>query len=139
MILFIDGSDINHLTLGRASIIGNQWSLLSSKLIETRPEGYLAAIDAFLANEEIDSIIAITGPGSATSLRTSLAIVNSLALAKSIKLYGVLADAIGGVSPQGEDRPAPRQITEPNNTLLPLYHHDPVITVSTRDALLRSL
>ncbi len=133
MILFIDGSDINHLTLGRASIISDQWSLVNSNIVEVRPEGYLAAIDTFLTNEDIEGIIAVIGPGSATSLRTSLAIVNSLALAKSIPLYGVQADLIGGVT-------APRPLlAEPANILLPTYHHDPVITVSTRDSLLRTL
>lgn len=127
MILFIDGSDINHITLGRVSLTNSHWSLVSSDVAEARPENFLAAIHNFVGTEVIASIIAVTGPGSATSLRTSLAIVNSLALAKLIPIYGVQYGASGGELPFATD------------TLLPTYHHDPVITVSTRDALLRSL
>ncbi len=135
MILFIDGSDINTLKLGRASIdnLGN-WSTQDSVTIDVRPEGYLAAIDTFLANEDIEGIIAVTGPGSATSLRTSLAIVNSLSLAKSIKLYGITTPSqISALAAN------PTTTLSGGNILLPLYHHDPVITVSTRDSLLRTL
>ncbi len=142
MILFIDGSDIARLTLGRASISeAGEWSLLSSIILEARPEGYLAAIDEFVGAETIDSIIAVTGPGSATALRTSLSIVNAISLAKRISLYGIPAPTQSSVTSRPKLSFGRKPETELSSaaTLLPNYHHDPVITTSTRDALLRAL
>lgn len=128
MILFIDGSDITRLTLGRASINDRQqWQITETVTSDVRPEGYLAAIDNFIGQETIASIIAVTGPGSATALRASLAIVNAISLAQGVSLYGVdIADTAG-------------ELPSASAVLLPTYHHDPVITVSTRDSLLRTL
>jgi len=132
MILFIDGSDIAKLELGHVVIDNDnlRWRIEPRKVFAVRPEQYLATIDEYIGQEEIESIWAVTGPGSATALRTSLTIVNSLSLAKNIPVYGLQL---------GEDWTvvAPHQM--PSSMLLPTYHHDPVITVSTRDSLLRTL
>lgn len=114
MMLYVDGSDIAHIVLGWTTPGG---AVQNTTDVAVGPEGFLAAIVAFRAGARLDGIVAVTGPGSPTALRASLAIVNTLAMAEGTPLY----DAHG----------------VQHNVLLPEYGGDARVTPSSRDSLRR--
>ncbi len=137
MKLYVNGQDIGHLTLG----------LISERPVldryEIGPEGFLASLDAFLRKQkvelgDIDAAIIVTGPGSATALRTSLAIMNTLAFTKNLKLHGVEkpVEQSDLVFVQGLDMEA---LGGPSTELHVAYTRAPKITETTRDALRRKI
>jgi hypothetical protein len=137
MKLYVNGQDIAHLTLGLLAEV----PVLEH--FEIGPEGFLASLSAFLSTHDlmigdIDSAVVVTGPGSATALRASLAIMNTLAFTKEVKLYGVEKPVdqsdlafvqslhVGGLGGSV-------------NELQATYTRGPKITATTRDALRRKL
>lgn len=106
MMVTIDGSDIRRL-------------VVNGKVFDVEPEGYLAAIASVVSPSDISGVTVVQGPGSATALRASLAIANTLAMTLGVPLY----DASGVAHPY----------------LDPLYANDPRITTSTKDSLRRAL
>lgn len=140
MMLFVDGTDITRIALGLVATDRSHF-VVEPSVVAARPEEYLATIDAFLAKHGHDGasaltgIVAVRGPGSATALRTSLALVNTIAFARSIPIFAVTLDnaldrraAIIGLA----DR-APASIVHP------VYANDARITTSGKDVLGRSL
>ncbi len=109
MILCINGTDIATLTL---ALQDDDGVTVREETYTTRPEEYLAHIVAFIGDDEVTGITVACGPGSATALRASIAIAQTLAYAKGIPIIGS---------------------TEP------IYAHEARITPSKKDNLRRSL
>ncbi len=135
MILYVNGQDINELILG---LVEKEVHL---ETFSVGPEKYLATLDAFLQTQNIEldkleGIAVVVGPGSATALRSSLSIVNTVHFAKKLPLYIiekdpvavdediVTKDMLSKLEPLGE-----RSFAEP------IYAHAPRITPSKKDAL----
>lgn len=125
MMLYIDGTDIAHLVLGEVACKDANWRLCRVDDIAVGPEGYLAAIAAFLGGSEVAGVIAVQGPGSPTALRGSLSIANAFQVANGIPLYGVQAGVREGILPGS------------SSVLLAEYTDAPRITTPTHDALRR--
>ncbi len=142
MIVYINGQDIHKI------IFANLQEGIEDRDIvieETGPEGYLKAFRDFLDKadselDEIEKIFAVIGPGSATALRSSLAIINILGYSKAIDLVGVEKEK------DEQDIDTTKKLIEQGlssfdvkNVLMPKYEHKPRITVSTKDALRRKV
>ncbi|MDO8624852.1 MAG: hypothetical protein Q7R47_02120 [Candidatus Diapherotrites archaeon] len=130
----IDGSDIRLLALAAfARSADGAWQETAREEMAVGPESFLAAITRFVPIEEVEGIIIVQGPGSATALRASLAIANTLAMAKGIPLCGV------------EKGAAWESVLVQNGLQTPVDHLEPVygaaarITQSTKDHLRRSI
>lgn len=133
MMLYVNGQDIEHLVLGL--LHDEAWKVAPTSFT-TSPEGYLGAIDAFLRDQgvdrsSIDTLVVVRGPGSATSLRTSLALANAWGFAQSLSLIGIEkrrdeADDVAIERLKG---------VEPVPVLTPIYERPAKITASTKDAL----
>lgn len=135
MMVYVNGQDIARLVVG--VIHQGAWQV-DPEVFATRPEEYLSRLEDFLrrhnlAKTELTGFVVVTGPGSATALRMSLALVNTLAFALGVPVIPV-------------DRPAAvadiailDQLSARSSRafVLPTYEHDPKITTSTRDALKR--
>jgi len=135
MMIYVNGQDIARLALG--CLENDNWTK-SPEVLDIRPEQYLAGLEAFLRQagierQAITGFVLVKGPGSATSLRTSHALVNTLAFALQVKIISV--------------EKAPEV---PNHDILsllagqplvdqalPTYAHTPNITKTNRDALKR--
>ena len=85
MILCIDGSDIATLKLAFQNDAGDT---VRDGVFATRPEDFLAHIVAFMGADDVAGIRVACGPGSATALRASIAIAETLAYAKGIPVLG---------------------------------------------------
>ncbi len=109
MILCINGTEITKLTLALQDDAG---ATVREETFVTCPEDFLAHIVAFLGTESVTGVTVVCGPGSATALRASIAIAQTLAYAKGIPIIGS---------------------TEP------IYAHEARITPSKKDNLRRSL
>lgn len=129
--LCLNGTDINRLEVAAYARGTDGWVWQWQKSLETGPEEYLAVLSKLVIPAEIEGIVAVIGPGSATALRGSLAIVNALGLAEGVPLYGVLKsdNAFDSVLGPGQNLP------EPQLYLTPVYEHDVRITESNKDAL----
>lgn len=121
MILYIDGSDIRRLVVATSE---------ETRTFDSGPEGYLAAISTMVEPEALEGIIVVQGPGSATALRASLSIANTLAMTQRIPLYGVQS----GTSYAS----ALLALPEPKPFLEPIYGAEAQITVSKKDQLRRT-
>lgn len=109
MILCIDGSDIATLKLAFQNDAGDT---VRQEEFATCPESFLTHIVAFMGTDDVTGIRVACGPGSATALRASIAIAQTLAYAKSIPI-------IGGTEP--------------------VYAHEARITPSKKDSLRRQI
>lgn len=137
MILYVNGQDIAQLVLG---VVGED----HVDVFDIPPEQALASIASVLeqrnaALEDVETIVCVQGPGSATALRVSLSVVQALAFAKEIPLVAIEKD------PSASDQEIFSQITPEwleqqkiVEQIVPLYLHAPNITASTRDPLKRS-
>jgi len=137
MMLYVNGSDIARLTLGVLSDDRSAF-VVAPAAIASSPETCLKNIDAFVAAhpESLQAgIVAVIGPGSATALRTSLAIVNTLGFTKGIPLYGVV------LAPGADDRTVLVDLHHApvHRMLRPAYANAARITPSAKDALGRAL
>lgn len=136
MILCIDGSDIATLVLeaydwNNLTVSDNGWRNTRSERYSVSPEEYLSRIVTFANFDELEGIVIVQGPGSATALRASLTIANTLAMSRKIPLYGVQ---------KGTSWDAVLTADGPKDGvdhLEPVYASDPRITPSTKDALRR--
>lgn len=125
MMIYVNGSDIACLELG--GLHGKDWVHRPERL-EVRPEQYLSGLEAWLdkhdlSRDDIEGFTLVSGPGSATSLRTSHAMVNTLAFALNVKVTSINASS---------ELP-------PHAFALPNYSRDPNITATKRDALKRKV
>ncbi len=137
MMLYVNGSDIARLVLGVLSDDRSAF-LVDPVAIESSPEQFLAKVDEFLSSycrlptaSNLTGIVAVLGPGSATALRTSLIMVNALAFAKGIPVFGV------ELAPGADDRAALVSLYGTSSTPMvrPVYANPAKITVSGKDAL----
>lgn len=90
MKLVIAAQDIASITFG----LVEGGSVNEEKMVETSPEGYLAALDQTLKEwlttpSEIETLIAITGPGSFTASRVSTTLANGLGFAWNVHMVGI--------------------------------------------------
>ncbi len=139
MMLYVNGSDIERLTIGTIADDRAVFAI-EPKTFAVRPEEFLLTIDAWLREHRIDlasisSLAMVIGPGSATALRTSLAWANTFAFTQSIPMYGIEL-AIGSderVALIGLGSMAPVPM------LRPVYANAPTITATKKDALRRNL
>lgn len=139
MMLYVNGSDIAKLTLG--GIADDRGSFdIPLETFAVRPEEFLFTIDAWLKNhriaqESLTAFVVNIGPGSATALRTSIAFVNAFAFARSIPLYGVQLDS------HADDHSVLVHLctAQSSSVLTPVYANAPVITLTKKDALRRTL
>ncbi len=145
MMLYVNGSDIARVVLG---VLNDDRSafLVDPVTFSASPEQFLATVDEFLSlhvdaghgspaydvrASNLTGLVAVLGPGSATALRTSLTIVNTLAFAQSLPIFGVELD------PDANDRAALVYLRGVSSMPMarPLYANSAKITVSTKDAL----
>ena len=138
MIIYLNGQDIGSLSLGLVS------PDISIEHISCSPEEYLKSLDEFLRAhaltlDVIEAFVVVRGPGSPTALRSSLALVNTLAFAKGIKLYGI-EKAKDEADEDALIRWRSQNVTsESEEMLTPIYDREVQITAPTRDALKRTL
>lgn len=138
MRLYVNGQDINHLILAD---IDNEKSL---QTFEAEPEQFLLALNTFLSaqsqsSKDIKEIYAVIGSGSATALRSSLSIVNTIAFVAQIPLKGIEK------SPADDDskilsliRNDEIKIVASGSKLMPEYQEPAKITISKKDQLKRA-
>lgn len=135
MMIYVNGQDIARLVLG--IIKENTWAQ-EPQVFEIRPEQYLQGLDAYLreqgiAQDQISGFALVKGPGSATSLRTSHAMINALAFALGVGVTS-LEKPVDIPDREAVDLLASKQS---HPFALPVYAHEPNITQSRRDALKR--
>ncbi|PIQ67657.1 hypothetical protein COY25_00305 [Candidatus Uhrbacteria bacterium CG_4_10_14_0_2_um_filter_41_7] len=135
MRLYLNGSDLEQLVLAD---LDSEKSLI---VVKTPPEGYLKEIDAYLKDFDVlpaslEGIYVVTGPGSATALRTLLSIVNTIKFAFNTKVYSVQKNldeqdsvTIKNLLNKNFDQHADEAFAEP------VYESSPRITVSKKDNL----
>lgn len=135
MIIYVNGQDIARLVLG--TLTDGQWAQ-EPVVLEIRPEAYLQGLEAFLqqnnlSRTDIRGFVLVQGPGSATALRTSHALVNALAFALGVEVVPVEK------SSNEEDRNIVHRLTELESRtfVLPTYEREAQITEPNRDALKR--
>ncbi len=142
MMIYANGQDIKRFVL---ATIGKTIDDKQVITFETEPEGYLKAFVSFLEHnnaniDDVKRIFVVIGPGSATALRSSIAIFNTLGFAKGIELVGIEK------AKDEQDICTIKKIIEsglssysPVHVLAPVYEHEARITISTKDALRRQL
>jgi hypothetical protein len=137
MMVYVNGQDIARLVLG--GLEGTGW-VQAPVTLDIRPEGYLLGFENWLRGlglerQDIQGFVLVKGPGSATALRTSHALVNALALALGVTVTAVEkapdADDTGIVLTLAGQAAHPFAV--------PLYTRDPNITHTTRDSLKRKI
>lgn len=135
MILYVNGQDINELILG---LLGEEVHL---ETFSVGPEKYLATLDAFLQTQNIEldkleGVAVVVGPGSATALRSSLSIVNTLHFAKQLPLYTIEKDpTVSDEDIVTKDMLSKLKPLNKTSFAEPIYAHAPRITPSKKDAL----
>ncbi len=139
MMLYVNGSDIDKLTIGAIADDRAAFAI-DPKTFAVRPEEFLFTIDAWLREHHFDltsisSLAMIIGPGSATALRTSLAWANTFAFTQSIPMYGIEL-ALGS-----DERAALISLASMDSSpmLRPIYTNAPTITATKKDALRRNI
>lgn len=128
MRLLLRGQDIGWATIGLARV-KDQTS--SWRRIAIRPEAILLTIQAELKKAgksfaDLTSIAVVTGPGSATALRTSLTVVNTLAFVHGLAVVGLKAKPAAA-----DDQVMQALAIKPARTgrvLVPDYGRAPTIT-----------
>lgn len=136
--LCVDGREIASLGIGFAKKTGNAWVFEDFTVEKASPEDFLQKIECAIANtnHHIDGIIVCAGPGSATALRSSLGILNTIAFTRSIPLYSLVSqekNAKAALHSALNDLPQPTPYCEP------IYLHEPRITTTKKDALRRTV
>jgi hypothetical protein len=142
MILYANGQDIKNIIFAN---LGAESPLESIKVYQTGPEGYLKALVSFLDQNKSDiklikKAFVVIGPGSATALRVSLSIFNTIKFATGMELIEVKkeasepdCDVVSRIIEQGLSS------FDSISMLKPIYEHDPRITMSTKDILRRKM
>lgn len=137
MMLFLRGSDIRYLVLGL--LHDNQATFVVEPIVfSVPPEAYVKQLQEFLLQQRISfrdltGLVVVVGPGSATALRTSLVMMNTLAFVGGLPIFPVTLDATS------DHRAVLIALTgtSPVTMVQPIYEHEPRITVSKKDALRR--
>lgn len=89
MMLYLRGTDIHRLILGGIAPDRSRF-IISPQTHEASPEKWLGIINEFLSSNSsvCTGIALVLGPGSATALRTSLALANTIAFTRSLPMFG---------------------------------------------------
>lgn len=137
--LYVNGQDIKRITFAFLQMPFDA----PMRTVDVGPEHFLEELDRFLKDNhksvrEVKQIVAVVGPGSATSLRAALSILNTMRFVAAVELIGIEkdvletdADAVARMN-RGDFTPVSRDAM-----LIPLYAHAPRITASTKDHLRR--
>ncbi|MFA6017882.1 MAG: hypothetical protein WCT28_00815 [Patescibacteria group bacterium] len=135
MMLYVNGSEIDSLVLG---ILNDERSifLLQPFRFQLSPEEFLGKITQMIdmpGSGQISGIVVVLGPGSATALRSTLAIVNAFAFARSIPIFGV------SLEKDADDRTILVALRDAKSIPMarPIYAYAARITASNKDALRR--
>ncbi len=136
MKLYLNGQEITTLFIGE---IGGD-----GKEMPSTPEAYLRNIDTYLHEKnqsvnDIEVIYAVIGPGSSTSLRTILAIVNTIGFVQKMPLYGMIKPKEKSDLEMMQEIYSGQLAPEMSEMLVPFYEKGPKITATTKDALGRKL
>jgi hypothetical protein len=136
MTLLVRGTDIQSVTFGLQRA-GQEWLMVT---LPARPEGYLAALEGFLrqekcSKEDIRQVIIVSGEGSATAVRASVTLVNTLAWANGWAMSELIVPAKATVADVQAAAPQAQLVA----VARPNYASAPHITQSTHDALKRKL
>jgi len=130
MKLYVNGQDISRITVGSVDT-----ESLITRQVET--ELFLSVIHAFVTErarsyDNLESIYAVVGPGSATALRCTLSILQTIHFVEGIPLFAVEKNP-----DEADEATIARAIVDaqPVDTLVPLYQHSPRITISNKDVL----
>lgn len=135
MMLYVNGGDIAKIGLG---LLQDDRSAFveAPEYVPASPEEFLRTIDAYLQKHsaQINGIVVVRGPGSATALRTTLSIVNTFAFTRSLPIFGV------SLPKDADDRMVLVELVRatPIPLARPMYAQPARITVSKKDALRRS-
>lgn len=134
MMLYVRGTDIKRLTL--AGLSDDRARFVVDPVVhDSAPEAYLSHAAAFLREhpDQLTGIVAVLGPGSATALRTSLTMVNTLAFTMSLPCYGI------SLAPESDDREALVALCGADVIPMarPIYQNEARITPSAKDVLHR--
>lgn len=137
MTLYVNGQDISRfvLALERAGTI--VWGGG-----EVRPEEFLKTLDAFLVDQkitinDIDRVYLVAGPGSATALRASLSIVNTLSFVANIEIIKVEKKPEEMDEKVFERVLLDADLVVSDTYIRPIYAHEPRITKTNKDRLRR--
>lgn len=130
MKLYVNGQDISQITVGSVDT-----GILITKHVET--EAFLSVINAFVREQagsydNLEAIYVVVGPGSATALRSTLSILQTMHFVEGVSLYALQKD------PEEEDGQTLKRAVDDAQaveTLIPVYQHSPRITISNKDAL----
>jgi len=133
MKLYVNGQDIAKIIVGSVDD-----GMLVTHEVET--EGFLEAIHTFVREQgegynNLEGIYVVVGPGSATALRSSLTIVQTIHFVEGTPLFAIEK------MPEASDQDTIKQAIEHGelvDTLTPIYQHSPRITISKKDALGRA-
>lgn len=137
MILYVNGQDINYITFGVLGTPGEP----PIRTVHVGPEEHLKELVDFLDDNntrvaDIKQIVAVVGPGSATSLRTSLSIINTIRFVSNVELIGiqknVLEQDIDTIKNFNNTKIIPVSRGE---MLIPIYSQAAKITPSKKDVL----
>jgi hypothetical protein len=138
MMLYLNGQDIEHLTLGLFEREGEgaAWRVMP-ECFAVSSELFLEQIHTFLKKNALPpgllQGVAITqGEGSSTALRAVYAIANTWAFVNSIPLFAIKKD-----ERETDEAALLRSKLEAKEFLNPDYAHAPHITPAKRDALRR--
>lgn len=134
-LLYVNGQDIASIVLGMVE--DGAW-VTRPTAVSASPEQALHAIDGYMREQGIDrssldGLVLVRGPGSATSLRTTLALANAWAFAQGIVLKGIEK------SRDEDDAALLERIASAHAVpmLTPVYESAAKITPSGKDKLLR--
>lgn len=137
MMIYVNGQDIARLVLG--GLEASSW-VYAPEVIDIRPEQYLLGLDTWLTKQglqrsDIGGFVLIKGPGSATALRTSHAMVNALAFALGVPIVSLEK----ALDVPDKDIVPELALPTSHTFALPTYTRDPNITASNRDQLKRKI
>lgn len=139
-VLYVNGQDISRLVLGLCEgANSSSWAFVQvPETVSSSPEIFLASMHEYLVAkgltlDDIEGFLLVAGPGSATALRASHALINALSFARRVPVYSVVKEgavADDAVFSHGEVRSV--------RAAVPVYAHEARITQGTKDALRRS-
>lgn len=130
--LFVDGSEISELALALGDFSSGVFLCAHEETLSRSLGDELSVLQAFLAAhgvtlEDISAFGVVRGPGSAGALRSTLSLVNAVALAREKEVFSVAR--AGGVW---------TRVAQEHAYALPVYDRPAHTTVSHKDALKRS-
>lgn len=133
MMLFVDGSEISALTLALGEMRDDVFFVAHEETVHRTLGDELPLLQMFLEKhhtllQEVDAFGVVCGPGSAGALRSTLSLINAVALGLDKRVFSVVYG--NGVW---------KQVAQEHPYALPVYDRAAHTTVSKKDALKRAL